>query len=137
MSYTTEKIEELRRKAEEYDLEGRQILDLLDNTALTATANGIGADWMPDWSRALINGLHPSLEAAALIHDVEYHAGGSAEDRAAADSRFRTNCLKSAEAAYPWWDIRRYFARESGRRFYRLLRTFGSWAWPEKAGDEI
>ena len=129
MKYSQEQIAKLRQKAENYGLDGINILENFTDAALSDIANGIGAEWMPDWSRALTNGLHPSLEAAAMIHDAEYHIGGSSENRKEADERFLANCFKSAETAYSWWDIRRYLAKHSGKKFYNLLRCFGSWAW--------
>ncbi len=134
--YTAGKINDLVRKASELNLEGAALLGEFTVLELTDIANGIGASWMPEWSRALVTGLHPSLEAAALIHDLHYHAGGDPEARRLVDKSFLRNCGISARSAYGWWDPRRYAALRSAKRFYRLLRLFGGMAWRESSGNE-
>lgn len=131
MKYTAREIADLVRQADDLEMEGAALLGEFTALELADIANGIGAAWMPKWSRTLVTGLHPSLEAAALIHDLQYHAGGSADNRRIADESFLRNCRRSARNAYGWWDIRRYAAMRSARRFYRLLRLFGGGAWRE------
>lgn len=41
-------------------------------TWLRKQYNGIGAEWMPIWMRKIVTKLFSPMEAAALIHDVEY-----------------------------------------------------------------
>ena len=134
--YTVRQINHLVRHASELNMEGASLLGEFTALELSDIANGIGASWMPEWSRTLVTGLHPSLEAAALIHDLQYHAGGDPEARRLADESFLRNCGRSARSAYRWWDPRRYAALRSAKRFYRLLRIFGGMAWREGSGNE-
>lgn len=129
MNYTSQQIATLRQKVKDYGLNGQDIIADYNDEELCNMVNGIGAEWMPDWCVALTNGLHPSLEAAAMIHDIEYSHGGDDKRRAEADRRFLENCRLCAKKEYAWWDIRRYLAQHSGNKFYKLLRCFGSWAW--------
>jgi hypothetical protein len=40
-----------------------------------------------------------------------------------------SNCIKSADAAYGWYNPLRYRARHQAKKFYLLLQLFGGPAW--------
>ena len=125
--YTDTEIEELRERAEAWDLSGRELLE--DYDAVRRDCNGIGAEWMGKYLRGAVSALNPTLELAAMIHDRRYAIGGDSINRAYADIEFLENGLKSANARYGWYDLRRYRVREQARKFYLILRTAGGAAW--------
>ena len=66
-------IKELKRQAEEFQLENREIIGKYSMAELAAIYNGIGPDAFPEWLRDTISALHPSLAVVAFIHDCEWH----------------------------------------------------------------
>ena len=128
--YTDEEIEELRARAEAWGLAGRELLD--DTEAVRRDCNGIGAEWMGKHLRGFVGALNPTLELAAMIHDRRYAIGGDSWARAAADMEFLENGLRSANARYGWYDLRRYRVREQARKFYTILRVAGGAAWKKE-----
>ena len=129
--YTDQQIEELRERAEAWDLDGRELLD--DREAVKRDCNGIGAEWMGKYLRGAVSIVNPTLELAAMIHDRRYAIGGDSWARAAADMEFLENGLRSANARYGWYDPRRYRVREQARKFYTVLRVAGGAAWKKEA----
>lgn len=128
--YTDEQIEELRERAESWDLAGRELLS--DTEAVRRDCNGIGAEWMGKYLRDAVSIVNPTLELAAMIHDRRYAIGGDEAARRAADMEFLENGLKSANARYGWYDLRRYRVREQARKFYTVLRVAGGAAWKKE-----
>ena len=68
---------ELVRKAYALDLENVHILDEYTIAEIGKIYNGIGPDRFPDWLREIVTASAGLFEPAALIHDVEYHEGGT------------------------------------------------------------
>ena len=121
--------------AEEYKLEGREIMSKYKPKQLAKIYNGIGPDSFPEWLREVITDLHPSLAVVAFIHDVEwYESDGSKEKFTESNERFRRNGFKVAKAEYAWWNIIRYFVMFDARKFAWACQTFGFDDW---AGDKI
>ena len=54
-------LKELRAKAEELQLENREILRKYNMQELCSIYNGIGPDSFPEWLRCAISALHPAL----------------------------------------------------------------------------
>jgi len=128
--YNDKELEELRERAEAWNLAGRELLD--DTEAVRRDCNGIGAEWMGKHLRGFVGALNPTLELAAMIHDRRYTIGGDSWARAAADMEFLENGLRSANARYGWYDPRRYRVREQARKFYTVLRVAGGAAWKKE-----
>ena len=125
--YTLHEIEEKIKLAKELGLSGAELLE--DRERAVKVCNGIGAEWMPEIARKLISGLNPTLVLAADIHDLRYDAGGTEEDRKAADDEMLENGYKLAEARYGWYNPLRYWVKHKMRKFHEILRDFGIWAW--------
>ena len=70
--YTLEEIAALRQKCKDLRLRGAWRLDRYSNEELQIICNGIGPRGIPEFIRKSFNRLHPSLQAAAFIHDVEF-----------------------------------------------------------------
>lgn len=63
-------IKELKRIADELQLEKREIIGKYTMAQLSSIYNGIGPDAFPEWLRNAISALHPSLAVVAFIHDM-------------------------------------------------------------------
>ena len=125
--YTKHEAREKHRRAVELGLSGAELLE--DVEAVRRDCNGIGAEWTGKYLRGAVSAVNPTLELAAMIHDRRYSIGGDTWARAAADMEFLENGLKSANARYGWYDLRRYRVREQARKFYAILRIAGNSAW--------
>lgn len=119
------KIEELMKLCKDAELEGYGILELYSVKDLAEIYNGIGPDRFPKILREALSALHPTLLPCALIHDVQYHIGGSYEDFTIANKMFGDNGKKMAYYRYCWYDPRRYLVAHKARIFAELCQTFG------------
>ena len=130
-----EKIIELGALAARYELEDREILDKYTDKELSCIYNGIGPESFPNWLRTIINGLNPSLEVVALIHDVEWHETDHTEKTwKETNARFKRNGYKVAKAKYGWWNPFRYRVMRQSYLFSKACGTMcGRLAWD--AGD--
>jgi len=123
-------ISELKRRADEFRLENREIIGKYTLSELCSIYNGIGPDSFPEWLRDVISSLHPSLAVVAFIHDIEWHeSDGSEEKFAESNNRFKTNGYRLAKAGYGWWNPLRYIVMNQARRFGNLCQLFGWSAW--------
>jgi len=77
--------------------------------------NGVGAKDQPQWLADLLAKL-PYLYAASLVHDIDYHTGGTSRDRRKADLRFRRNCYIAAKHEIGNILVR-YFTRKGRRKW--------------------
>lgn len=125
-----DEIKRLKGLCEEYGLEGREMLAGHTDEELAGIFNGIGPEAFPQWLRAALDALHPSLAPVAFIHDVEWsESDGSEESFAESNARFRRNGIKVACAAYGWWRPRRYKVMWDAWKFARICQRFGWSAW--------
>ena len=111
------------------ELEGRDILEKYSDEELQKICNGIGPGGIPSFLRRTLNKLHPSLEPAALIHDVEFErSDGSQSAFDASNDRFLANGIL-ASSEYAWYDVRRYVVLNHAHRLAALCRQFGTYSW--------
>ena len=123
-------VKRLRALCEEYELEGREILEKFTNAELQSVYNGIGPESFPEWLRGFVNVLHPTLEPVAFIHDAEWAlSDGTEESFSASNARFKRNGYKAAKAEFGWWRPRRYVVMNHARRFGNICQAFGWNAW--------
>ena len=127
---TLQEVKELCQKAEECQLEGREILEKYRNTELASIYNGIGPDAFPGWLRRVVSALHPTLAVVAFIHDVEWHESDNSNSKfTASNERFRTNGYIVVKRKFGWYDPRRYAVMNQARRFGNICQIFGWEAW--------
>lgn len=125
MKLTREKIDEYRRLADELELEGREMLNLPDETII-ASANGIGCASMPDALRNALDALHPSLILPSVIHDLQWEfSDGSHEQFHSSNEAFGRNGKKMADYNHVWYSPARYIVRHKSTQFRRILEMFG------------
>ena len=130
MGTTVEEARRLRELCERYELENREILAKYTDEQLAAIYNGIGPEAFPQWLRAALDAVHPSLAPVAFIHDVEWHeSDGSEESFAESNVRFRRNGIAVACAGFGWWRPRRYKVMWDAVKFARVCQRFGWSAW--------
>lgn len=127
------KIEELIQLCRDADLDGYGILELYSEEELSRIYNGIGPDRFPKILRDALSALHPTLLPCALIHDVQYHIGGSYEEFTLANKMFGENGKKMAYYRYAWYDPRRYLVAYKARVFADLCQ-FRGWDGYNKKG---
>lgn len=123
-------IKELRKLAEELQLDNCQILRKYNMQELCSIYNGIGPDAFPDWLRDAISALHPTLAVVALIHDVEWHESDlSREKFTESNERFKQNGYKVAKSQFAWYHPRRWIVMNQARRFGNICQALGWSAW--------
>ena len=130
--YTLKEIAALRQKCKDLRLAGRRKLERYSDEELQYICNGIGPRGIPAFIRKSFNSLHPSLQAAAFIHDVEFEeSDGTKKAFERANTRFLINGFRMAKFYYTWYDFRRYILRWQTRRLTALCRRFGwlCWSW--------
>ncbi len=130
-------VKELIRKARELRLENVEILDRYSEDEICGVYNGIGSDRFPEVLRNFLDMLHPTLRLAAMIHDLEYHEGGTRKQFTESNKRFYRNGKTAAFARYSWYDPRRYLVWNKARQFSNLCQLFGwsSWTKPEGVAE--
>ena len=119
---------------EQMNLKGKEIVKDFTISEIEAIYNGIGPDRFPDWLREIITAANGLFEPAAMIHDLRYHVGGTKADFTAANDEFRANCYTLVDAAYAWYDPRRYTWRFRAWRYARYCERFG-WEGYHKAEE--
>lgn len=129
-------LKELIFKARNLQLEHVEILDKYSITQVESIYNGIGPDRFPAIIRKALNKLHPTLLVVALIHDLEYHEGGTREQFTESNDRFYRNGKTAAFAAYSWYDPRRYLVWNKARQFRNLCQLFGWEGWKKTEKKE-
>ena len=107
------------------NLAGRDILKEFSLEKIQQIYNGLGPDRFPGWLRKIITLANGLLEPAALIHDLRFDKGGTRADFTAANDEFRANCYTLVDAAYSWYDPRRYTWRFRAWRYARYCDRFG------------
>ena len=125
------KIDELVKAAVFAELDGVEFLQDFDYATIVREYNGIG----PEWAGAALRGIatkHLALfEPAAVLHDLRnFKSDGSRHSFNYANYEFLENCRRLADAAYSWWDWRRYRARAVAKVLYDFVSGPGGWkAW--------
>ena len=130
MMYDRAKLRELLDVAESAGLEYPQDFSRATNADLQRICNGIGADWMTENSRRKLTAMMSYAEAAAMIHDYEYHFSNASEKwRAKVDERVLMNALREIRYKFKWWQPKRWFAERAVLIGYCVLQRVGRAAW--------
>lgn len=125
------KIDELVKTATTAELEGLDFLSDFGYDELAREYNGIGPEWAGAEVREKITAHLSLFEPAALIHDMRnFKSDGLRRAFDRANDEFLHNCLKLADAAYPWYSWKRYRARAAAHLAYDFVAGPGGWkAW--------
>lgn len=130
---TKEKIDELAKAAVFAELDGIDYMWSFTTAEMQRAYNGIGPEFLPEGIRAKVTDFLGLFAPAALIHDLRFErSDGLRFMFNFANAEFRDNCIKLADAEYPWWRPRRYAARACARIMYDFVSgSFGWRAWCE------
>ena len=124
--YTLEQIAALRKRCNDLQLLGREVLEKYTDEELQVICNGIGPDAFPAGVRKFVTSIHPTLECCAFIHDVEwYEATGTKEHFTASNDRYAQNGIILAKAEYAWCNPVRYIVIAQGYRHARTCQLCG------------
>lgn len=125
-TYKLKEIERLKNLAFDMELDNAEILNNYSLDDLRLMANGIGSESMPKWSRKTVSALNPSLEAVALIHDIEWSGlKKTREHFKETNKRFKGNGYLAAVYCRAWYDPRRYLVMNTARRFANICQLLG------------
>lgn len=113
-------------------MDDAQIIDNYTMEEIAQIYNGIGPEKFPDGLRRAITFLHPSFAAASLLHDLEYHRGGSPAQFRRSNWRLARNAAKSVKKRYNAWHILRYLLLFKALRFAWYCQIFGRSSWNAK-----
>ena len=128
--YTLQDIETARQEAFRLGLRGSALFCSLPIAEVQQCCNGIGAAWMPEASRILLNKRFPVLQTAAMIHDVRYSYGsGTDEDFHNANYELYENGKLLACEKFKWYNPVRYVVIYDARRLARVCDAFGRQAY--------
>ena len=128
--YSIQDIKKAREEAFELGLKGSALFCSLPITDVQHCCNGIGAAWMPESSRKLLNKRFPVLQTAAMIHDVRYsHGLGTDQDFHQANEELYENGIILACNKFGWWNPVRYIVIYDARRLARVCNIFGRKAY--------
>lgn len=136
-----EEIMELIKIAFAEELAGSDFLASFDYEEIAREYNGIGPSWLKEELRKKISRYLEIFIPAALIHDMRYSlSDGMREAFNFANYEFRDNCLKLANAAYPWYSWKRYRARAVAEILFDCVSSEAGWmtwrwAYEKKARD--
>lgn len=124
-------IDELVKAAVLEELDGVEFLQDFDCATLCREYNGIGPEWAGERIRAVATRYLDLFQPAAVVHDMRnYVSDGSSDRFHYANMEFLVNCLKLANAAYPWYSWRRYRAHAIAIALYDFVEGEGGWrAW--------
>ena len=97
-------LDELRRKCEEYNLSGREILDRFTLEELAAEYNGAGPDsWIPE-AREILTRAMTLFKPVVLIHDIQFaQSDGTDDGFAKTVADWCANTKKIMAVEYPVW----------------------------------
>ncbi|UDQ98970.1 hypothetical protein LJT99_05390 [Lentisphaerae bacterium WC36] len=135
-----------RSNIKKYDLEVANSMTTATNEQIAACYNGCGAEWMPNWSRDVIDQFVTLYKDCVVVHDWDFsHSDGTKENFNLANKRMLKNMKKIRDYHFPWSNPKHYFTcfkwYLKARVLYRTLNKFGFKAWQEaydkKAFDNI
>ena len=72
MTNPIEQIEYLKQQAIEFGFSLPDNFTEAETVELLCAYNGIGAEWMPKWTRKILTKVLKHLEPVALVHDLEF-----------------------------------------------------------------
>lgn len=120
---------DLIAKANEYQLEGLEIIDKYSLAEISKIYNGIGPDRMNEKIRDFITICNKTPLPAVLIHDLQYDFGGNKEDFRRSNRQLFHNLRKITKICYKCWNPFRWIQWIRCWYFYRFCKAFGFEGW--------
>lgn len=85
--------------------------------------NGIGAEWMPDEARELLDKWFTVFRDAIIIHDCDYQRSLTLEEKLADDVRLLRNMRRCIRHIIPFWHIFKRLELFSVADFFYVIVT--------------
>ena len=106
------------------------------NEQIKACYNGCGAEWMPSFSRDILDNFMDLYKDCVAGHDWDFdHSDGGEYNFKVANNRFKNNMKKVRDYHFPWSNPSKYFQcfkwYLKARAAYRAVEKFGFKAWQE------
>lgn len=101
---------------------------LLSQEERDACYNGMGAGWMPEFSRDILDMIFEFLDDGVRVHDVDFYYCKKTEDEFhKANKRMKRNFLYLTKKNIPWW---RFLTRRLMRKvvipvMYAAVESYG------------
>lgn len=119
-------IRELVSLINDYNLEGKTLVESYTFKELARDYNGMGPEWFPESVRKTLDKIFKVFSPAFLIHDTEWaHAKGTRHEFNNSNARLERNCKRIADCRYGWYNPLRYWRRHQGALFAQLCQSFG------------
>ena len=117
-----------------YRLDISESMKNATNADINRNYNGCGADWMPYWSRTVLDEVVKLFRGAVGGHDWDFsESDGTKKNFNLANQRFLKNMNKIINYHYSWWNPFDYPERIKwwlkARALYRAVDFFGWKAW--------
>ena len=119
-------INELVDKALIADLDGSDVLASVPAEDLQKIYNGCGPEWLHAKVRRILDKFFDVFAPAFLQHDFDFSNGdGNPTLFNEANDRLKRNCLILADRKFPWYNWKRYIARDAALVIADACRQFG------------
>ena len=128
---TPDRIRGLIERIDELGLKGIGFLSRFDLETIRREYNGIGPEFFEPELREKITKFLSIFEPPAVLHDMRnFMSDGTKDAFHYANWEFFQNCRKCADAAYPWWNWKRYRARAVAKILFDFVDGTPGWrAW--------
>ncbi len=117
-----------------YKLNTAENMKITTNEKINQYYNGAGAEWMPKFSRNILDYFLVLYRDCIAIHDWDFeHSDGSKKSFITANNRFKINMKKVRDYYYPWSNPSKYLEcfqwYLKSEAAYRAVKKFGWKAW--------
>lgn len=120
----------LRAEVARLRLLGHRRVGALADADLSASYNGTGPEFLPDYIRATLDSAARPFLPAVMVHDVDFtFSDGTVGSFRSANRRLLVNCILCAIDAHPWYSWRRYALIIEAWAIYRACSQFGWIPW--------
>jgi len=131
MCCSNEEMAELIERIKELKLYGCDYMCRMGFHIVHREYNGIGPEKFKTELRAKITKFLHIFAPAAVIHDLRnFQSNAQRAEFNYANWEFWANCMKCADATYPWWHWKRYRAYAVAKILYDFVSGDPGWdAW--------
>lgn len=130
--YTVDYINSLIDEADRLGLARADVLHAYPMQVIVEQFNGVGPDRWPEAARDILTWLLQDVQAAVIVHDMDFHRGGSKDDFHEANKALGKNVRKIARAKYGWYKPRRWFLKELSYKLTEWTDKYGWEGWNKK-----
>ena len=127
-------------KIKKYKLDIAENMKYATNEKIQEQYNGAGAEWMPAWSREIIDEFLYLYKDCVAVHDWDFSLSDNSKSKfEEANERFKINMKKVRDFHFPWSDPSKYFEcfqwYLKARAAYKAVKKFGWRAWVDASNN--